>query len=333
MGDGIITEPPPSHPAAEQWDEEAFAVLTRQYRAHVLQVCLRITGNRADAEDALQATFLALAQQLRAGRRIEVMPSWLARLARNLATHFRDGAAARRRHERQAGRQRELQTQDGPAETGDCAEQLSRLEQELALVPVRYRVALQLHYLEGESLESIAQRMRSTPGTVASWLSRGRAHLRKRMAMSESALGGLLIVASLRTASAPAALRVGRLRRRRRLFWQASAVMLVISLCSIWWLWPHRLAPSGQSLTTAGEVPAPAGQVPPAAFPVRYELSRSVVGFYGASLPAEASAAVAGGAAAMPGRSARDRFPAQRDPASHGGHQRQRSWQPARCHA
>ena len=44
-----------------------------------------------------------------------------------------------------------------------------------------YRIPIHLHYYEGYTLKEIAQLMHVRPGTVGSWLSRGREQLRKRL--------------------------------------------------------------------------------------------------------------------------------------------------------
>ena len=44
-----------------------------------------------------------------------------------------------------------------------------------------YRIPIHLHYYEGYTLKEIAKLMHVRPGTVGSWLSRGREQLRKRL--------------------------------------------------------------------------------------------------------------------------------------------------------
>src|SRR5437868_13581251 len=64
---------------ARDRDGDAFALLLRRHGPLVLGVCRRALGPTPDADDAFQATFVALAR--RAGRVSESVPGWLFRVA------------------------------------------------------------------------------------------------------------------------------------------------------------------------------------------------------------------------------------------------------------
>src|SRR5436309_3549653 len=66
-------------------DEEAFAGLVARHGPMVLAVCRATLRDPGDAEDAFQATFLALVRQARSIRVEESLGGWLYRVARRVA--------------------------------------------------------------------------------------------------------------------------------------------------------------------------------------------------------------------------------------------------------
>src|SRR5262245_66370264 len=63
-------------------DAAAFELLVWRHGAMVLATCRRVLGHGPDAEDAFQATFLALVRQARSVRRSGSLGPWLHRVAR-----------------------------------------------------------------------------------------------------------------------------------------------------------------------------------------------------------------------------------------------------------
>src|SRR5262249_59018274 len=87
---------------SQQRDEEAFTALVRRHGAMVYHVCRRTLGNTHDAEDACQATFLALAARAGSGRSRESLAGWLHEAARRIALKARTATVRRQKRERRA---------------------------------------------------------------------------------------------------------------------------------------------------------------------------------------------------------------------------------------
>lgn len=71
--------------AAIAGDASAFEALATEARAMIWSVCLRITGNTYDAEDALQSTLLAAWRNIQQFRREYSFGTWIYRIAANAA--------------------------------------------------------------------------------------------------------------------------------------------------------------------------------------------------------------------------------------------------------
>lgn len=162
--------------------ERAFAILVDRHGRMVLGVCRGVLGSTHDAEDAFQATFLALAQRASTLRRPERVGAFLFEVAR------RSALRARRRR----GRTRETGSETAaPAEPACAAddppalaarhEESRILIDELDKLAPRYRSAIVLCDLEGLPHAEAASRLGCAEGTVSARVSRGRGLLRKRL--------------------------------------------------------------------------------------------------------------------------------------------------------
>ncbi len=163
------------HPAGA-----AFGVLVERHGPMVLSICRRILGNRHDAEDAAQATFMVLARQARSIRQHDSVASWLCGVAIRVASRSRLDCARRRERERRGGeRSQAIRALDSARESGE--EAWPELYEEIARLPDRYRLPIYFCYLEGLSQEQAAGRMGCPVRTIQSRLIRGKARLRERL--------------------------------------------------------------------------------------------------------------------------------------------------------
>jgi RNA polymerase sigma factor (sigma-70 family) len=163
---------------AEGQDGEAFAELVRRHGPMVWAVCRRTLGNDDDADDAFQATFLALARQASKLRRPEALAAWLHGVARRVALKARAARDRRRRHEWAAARP----LAPDPLDEMTARELLTVLDEELARLPEAYRLPLILCGLQGRTVEEVARQLAWKPGSVKGRLERGRARLAARLA-------------------------------------------------------------------------------------------------------------------------------------------------------
>src|SRR5262245_66135461 len=80
-------------------DEAAFQAVVHRHGPMVYRVCWRVLQHPQDVEDAFQATFLLLAQNLRTIRKRDSLASWLHGIAHRVSLKARSRQAARQRHE------------------------------------------------------------------------------------------------------------------------------------------------------------------------------------------------------------------------------------------
>jgi RNA polymerase sigma factor (sigma-70 family) len=151
---------------------DAFALLVRRHGPMVLGVCRRALGNTLDADDAFQATFLALAKNAR--RVSSSLPGWLFRVA------VRTSRAVLRRQDRavEAGDPADASDPFAAVEWRDVRR---LLDEELNQLPARLRSPLVLCYLDGLARDEAARQLGWSLRTLHRRLEEGRARLRKRL--------------------------------------------------------------------------------------------------------------------------------------------------------
>jgi RNA polymerase sigma-70 factor, ECF subfamily len=163
---------------AQEGDEAAFQGLYREHVGRVFALCLRLTANRAQAEELTQDAFVRAWQRLASFRGESAFSTWLYRLTVNVV--FLSRRAERRRALRvitsddPAGLERPGEPRTGPALALD-------LERAVAALPPGAREVFVLHDVEGYRHEEIAALTGIAVGTSKAQLFRARRLLREAL--------------------------------------------------------------------------------------------------------------------------------------------------------
>jgi RNA polymerase sigma factor (sigma-70 family) len=165
-------------------DEAAFEALLVRHTPAVRAACRGWLRSAADIDDATQATFLVLVQRARSIRERDLLGRWLYRVAVNVARRLRRQRPAGALPEDVPGR-------EPPADDG----LRDLLDEEVARLPEKYRLPVQLCYAAGLTTAEAAQRLGWPRGTVLTRLAWARQRLRKGLArrgVAPACLAGLV---------------------------------------------------------------------------------------------------------------------------------------------
>ncbi|WP_324649714.1 RNA polymerase sigma factor SigE [Georgenia sp. H159] len=164
------------------WTAPSWEEIVRDHSGRVYRLAYRLTGNKADAEDLTQETFIRVFRSLNSYRPGS-FEGWIHRITTNL---FLDGARKRSRV-RLTHLGEHAEQLPAPHEQHDLHRRFehenldSDIQAALDALPPRYRVAVVLCDVEGLSYEEIAATLGIKMGTVRSRIHRGRAMLRDRL--------------------------------------------------------------------------------------------------------------------------------------------------------
>lgn len=155
---------------------EEFSDLALSYLEEITAFARRLTGNNADADDLVQATFERAFGSWRKLREPVACRPWLFRIARNLFVDSKRAAAVRSPLSLAVGGEVSAPAFIVPAET---VERLTARELEAALdrLPREQREALLLCDLWGFQYAEIAEIVGSPTGTVRSRIARARSRM------------------------------------------------------------------------------------------------------------------------------------------------------------
>ena len=153
---------------AQKGDEDAWRNLFEWHFESVYGYCLNLcSGNKDMAEEITQQVFMTAARRIgRFKQQQGTFRAWLLGIAKNRFMKVRSKELRRRGHQKQL------------SEEVSASEKINRpdlfVHDVLAELPARYRSVLEAKYLQGLTVNQIAEASRSTPKAVESLLARAR---------------------------------------------------------------------------------------------------------------------------------------------------------------
>lgn len=167
---------------AQSGDVTCFEALYNRHKRRVFSLCLRMTGDYAEAEDFTQEAFLQLYRKIASFRGESAFSTWLHRLSVNVVLmHFRKKGLP------QVSLEQTLEPQhegESPKEIGTRDDVLHgsidriTLEGALGGLPPGYRIIFVLHDIEGYEHNEIAEMLGCSIGNSKSQLHKARMKLR-----------------------------------------------------------------------------------------------------------------------------------------------------------
>lgn len=174
--------------AAAGRDHVAFAEIVNRYYQPVYRLMWRMTGGATEAEDIAQDAFVKLWQNPAQVREAGALKGWLMRVASN-------GVIDRSRKPRHGDIDAAPEVQDPHARPDaplDRSQAARVIDQRIAALPERQRLALSLVYFEGLSNIGAAAVMEVSVEAVESLLARARRSLKESLSSEwRELLGGM----------------------------------------------------------------------------------------------------------------------------------------------
>jgi RNA polymerase sigma-70 factor (ECF subfamily) len=161
-------------------DHAAYAELIRRYQNKLFAYLIRLLGNKEDALDIVQDTFLKVYENIQGFNEHKKFSSWLYRIAHNL------GINHLKKHSRSLKMDVENMTQVADSQQVDnfLAGKLRNEEQEALMMLIhqlkpKYKDIVVLYFYEEKSYEEISDILKLPASTVGVRLNRAKKQLKK----------------------------------------------------------------------------------------------------------------------------------------------------------
>ena len=176
---------------AKNGNAAAFEALYHAHKRRIFSLCLRMTGNRAEAEDLTQEAFLQMFRKLSTFRGESAFSTWMHRLTVNLVLMRlrKKGLVTSSLDESPNPDSDDSRRRDVGGLDLVLTGSVDRivLERAIQTLPPGYRIIFHLHDVEGYEHKEIAGMIGCSVGNSKSQLHKARMKLRELLQMKRSA--------------------------------------------------------------------------------------------------------------------------------------------------
>lgn len=162
---------------AQRGETAAFGELVRAHQASVFNVCLRLMGEQAEAEDAAQEAFIRAYGRLSTFQPERPFGPWMRRVAANVCLNRLEA----RREALPLDEERDEAAELTPEASRVQTEQSQAVRAALASLPAHYRAVVELRHFQELSYDAIAAELNLPLSDVKSHLFRARKMLAEKL--------------------------------------------------------------------------------------------------------------------------------------------------------
>ena len=164
--------------ALARGDRSAFAQLVERWQTRLINFFYRSTGNRADAEDLAQETFIELH---RAAPRYKAQGTFNAYIFTLARRRLIDSYRKKSRRPLDFVDPGEYFMQSQPEDADNTREIEEAFHRALSTLPENQRNSILMLQQQGLSYDEIAQALDASVSAVKTWIHRARTHLRNEL--------------------------------------------------------------------------------------------------------------------------------------------------------
>lgn len=164
----------------KEGDFKAFSLLVQQYERLVFSIIFKIVPKEEDVEDLAQEVFLQVFKKIRTYRAESSFATWIGRIAHNHALNYIK--KHNKLYVKNAEAEIDKQSNECSPEEIIIREEKSKfIQQQIKLLPQKYRTVLNLYHFNEMSYKEIAEITKSSESSVKTNIFRARKLLKDQL--------------------------------------------------------------------------------------------------------------------------------------------------------